>query len=109
MAVPWSTLFGAIPWSDVIARAPDLDPDDRVGAQIIQLRAFLAGPDVPPPPVPLSANGPPGPPAALASLSADSGSDPSGSKFLRSARLVCKPLSAAEATRADADAHAGDG
>lgn len=24
MAVPWSTLFGAIPWSDVIARAPDI-------------------------------------------------------------------------------------
>ena len=34
----------------VIARAPDLDPDDRVGAQIIQLRAFLTEPDPPPSP-----------------------------------------------------------
>lgn len=36
-----------------IAAAPDLDPDRRVGAEIIELKAFLAGP---PPPKP---SGPP--------------------------------------------------
>jgi len=52
----------------LITRTPALDPDHRVSAQIIQLKAFLAGPEPAPPdptppdlPGPLVANPSPGP------------------------------------------------
>ena len=46
----------------IITRNPTLDPDHRVGAEIIQLKAFLTEPE-PPTPVPPTAR--PGPPALL--------------------------------------------
>ena len=52
----------------LITRTPALDPDHKVSAEIIQLKAFLAGPEPVPPdptppdlPAPLSANPSPGP------------------------------------------------
>ena len=45
----------------IITRNPTLDPDHRVGAEIIQLKAFLTQPE-PPTPVPPTANtAPPAP------------------------------------------------
>ena len=46
----------------IITRNPTLDPDHRVGAEIIQLKAFLTEPE-PPTPVPPTAR--PDPPATL--------------------------------------------
>ena len=49
----------------IITRNPTLDPDHRVSAEIIQLKAFLTAPEPPTPAPPNSPAAKPGPPASL--------------------------------------------
>ena len=49
----------------IITRNPTLDPDHRVSAEIIQLKAFLTPPEPPTPLPPKSPAARPGPPATL--------------------------------------------
>jgi len=48
MAVPWSALFSAIPWTDVIAKAPDLAQGARRLWQKVGRRDATPPPDVAP-------------------------------------------------------------
>ena len=59
---PMDPLGRVLALERIITRNPTLDPDHRVGAEIIQLKAFLTQPE-PPTPVPPTAR--PGPPALL--------------------------------------------
>ena len=49
----------------IITRNPTLDPDHKVSAEIIQLKAFLTGPEPPTPAPPRPPAARPGPPATL--------------------------------------------
>lgn len=47
MAVPWATLFSAIPWSDVIAKAPEIAQGARKLWQKVGKRGTTPPVDVP--------------------------------------------------------------